>query len=146
MTQDSTGKNQGNWLAHRHRRPSDNELSREQLLEDWVGMERAASIKADLRPQTPTIGELVSEIMRKFKLDEVDVFDRLRTDWAGIVGPSIARECAPVNLANGTLTIAVRDTTWRFVLETQQKKAMLAKIQATLGKDTPLKTIRFISK
>lgn len=145
MEQDTSSKNQGNWLSHKHRRPSEIETSREQLLEEWVGMERAAAIKAELRPQTPPISDLVSEIIRKFKLDEPDDFNRLRTEWAVIVGPAVARECAPVNLSHGTLTIAVHDSTWRFVLETQQKQTILAKIQAKHGKDA-VKTIRFISQ
>ena len=141
---ESIEKNQGEWLSRAHRRPTNEEMCREQLLEDWVGMERAASIKADLRPKTPSISELVAEVMRKFDLEAVDSFDDMRSRWADIVGAAIADACAPANLSEGRLTIAVHNPTWRYVLEVQQKKALLAKIQSTFGKDL-VKAVRFIS-
>ena len=65
----------------------------------------------------------------------------LRLDWAGIVGPQLASETAPLRLASGTLTIACSGP---IALELQHLSAALGeRVNRHLGRDA-VQRLRFV--
>jgi predicted nucleic acid-binding Zn ribbon protein len=51
------------------------------------------------------LGNLLRTLVSGRGWDERLAFGRLRTDWAGIVGPALGARSEPVRLAKGVLTV-----------------------------------------
>lgn len=80
------------------------------------------------------IGEIVDGLMRERTFARGVPIGQLSADWASVVGPRLAAECAPVSLESGVLVVAASDGPWgaqvRFLASEIRNKA-----NATLGAD-----------
>ena len=118
-------KVQGTWLARVDRRskgwsmpglPSLREHEREQTLADFVGEERAPSVFASLRPAFKDAGKLASSIVGNLDLKSDALLKELARNWTCIMGADNARQCRPLSVENGALSIEVFSASWLFAL------------------------------
>ena len=76
--------------------------------------------------ETP-IGEIVDGLMRERTFARGVPIGTLASGWAGVVGPRLAAESAPVSLESGVLVVAASDGPWgaqvRFLGDEIRRKA-----------------------
>jgi len=127
--------------THFARRPSLRERSREQVLRDWFGEERATGeILAHQSPAVHIAGPLDSALTRLGLRRPVDL-ERLRDDWAEIVGADLAHYCQPVALHGTCLDVEVVDAAWLYELRTMHSREIQARVErASEGR---VNTVRF---
>ena len=141
----------GHWLGHsdNHRKLGERrvatrrELSRERTIADWVGPERATEVIASLRPETPTIADLVDEQLLACRGRAITNLDKLRQNWTKLVGDDCAAQSYPSHLNGNTLVIEVNNSTWKYMMELQKKDEILSFIQTFLA-DGSVKALRFV--
>lgn len=118
------------------------EYGREQAIRDFVGTDRAPAVLAALRPQPKTIAEIMPDVLKSHMVKKDDPMNTVRDNWLSLVGPDISAVAHPHILYNGVLTIAVTNSSWKFVLERQQKRSLLAKLQTI--KSANITDLKFI--
>lgn len=118
-------KAQHGWLARNDRRskgwnrpwlPSRREYEREEAIIDFVGEERASSVMASLRPSFQNAGEVANAILGKLDLKSNTLLDEISQNWTYIVGSDNAKQCRPLGVENGALSIEVFSSAWLFAL------------------------------
>lgn len=67
-----------------------------------------------------------------------DAFERVRLQWARVVGPGLARVARPLGLESGVLRVAVVSESWRRGLEDQARR-----IVGRLRTFAPVQRLRF---
>jgi hypothetical protein len=84
----------------------------------------------DRTTEGSTIGEIVEGLMRERTFARGVPIGQLSADWASVVGPRLAAECAPVSLESGVLMVAASDGPWgaqvRFLASEIRNKANAA--------------------
>ncbi len=67
----------------------------------------------DAREAPPReVGEVIRQILSEAGMRHGLALGRLARGWAGVVGPRLAGETAPIRLENGALTVAARTQGW----------------------------------
>lgn len=118
---------QGEWLTRRDNAtagefygiPSKMEREREELVADWVGEENKAGVFAALRPQAHSIKNLVDAFEKSVPVEKINLLDRIKADWAEIVGADNAEQCVPVGISMKKLTVEVASSNWMYILKGQ---------------------------
>jgi hypothetical protein len=142
----------GHWLGHRdnerrthfRRHASTREYRRERTLREWLGLDRAVAEFTELRPPARSLSEILPEVMSSIGMRENDLLIRIRERWPELVGPDAARETLPQTVRQGCLFVEVASPTWRFVLETQHRHRLQARLRQEFPDD--IQDIRFVPK
>ncbi|MBD2329443.1 DUF721 domain-containing protein [Alkalinema sp. FACHB-956] len=87
-----------------------------------------------------SLGKVLPQLHIPSPSIEQQNLDRIQTQWAAVVGATIAQHTRPVNLAQGILQVATVNSVWVQNLMFQQT-ALLAKLNQTL--ELQLVKIRF---
>lgn len=95
--------------------------SRESALGSWLGSERQAEVFSELRPLHENVDGLVDQLLSRFEQEDALTLSRLQAGWEGLFGRDISRQCSPLSVKDGILTIEVNNPTCLYVFERQQK-------------------------
>jgi predicted nucleic acid-binding Zn ribbon protein len=60
-----------------------------------------------------SIGELLGSQLQRLGAEEVVVENKLKSNWSKVVGPALAKNCAPDCIEDHTLYIRVENEIWR---------------------------------
>ncbi|MCK5802034.1 MAG: DUF721 domain-containing protein [Lentisphaeria bacterium] len=139
------------WLArrdncerrHRGRRPSGRERRREEALGDWYGKERATEEFALLRGPLKQVSELVDAVLDDVGAQPNILVEKLGNCWADVVGRDASRNCHPTVMRDGVLFVEVKSAPWLYMLERQQKTAVLERVN-TFSRGE-IKDVRFVA-
>ena len=130
-------KSSNRWLSRseyrqtsRHGHPSSREASRERALTDWIGEDRRPGVFADLRPEARTMTDLVQDVLDSVKNPDLARLEKIQGAWPELVGADIARQSRPSRINKHLLYVEVPSSTWRFVLESQHKAGIGARVVA----------------
>ena len=80
LKREDSERKTGEW-----RMPSKREMSREELLGEWLGEEREPSVLADLRPMKTDMEALVGEALASVGQEEMLMLTKLQDHWEEIV-------------------------------------------------------------
>ncbi|MDP4200202.1 MAG: DUF721 domain-containing protein [Bacteroidota bacterium] len=89
------------------------------------------------------LGEAIAEALKHFGLDAKARNYHVLTNWAEIVGETIAQSTHAEKLERGVLTVRVVNAAWRYEL-TMRSREILRKIADACGDDV-VKEIRWKS-
>ena len=128
----------GGWLTRSDNRnagefygiPSRNEREREEVLADFVGEERRAEVFASFRPAPKSIKSLVQAIVSEHPVEEIELLDNLKANWAAIVGADNASQCRPVSMSGKRLNVEVYMPAFMFVLRGQLNRMINERLKA----------------
>ena len=81
---------------------------------------------------TAPVGDLVGGVLDKYRVRPNARRERVLIDWTGIVGERIAQRAYPIDMRNGVLVLAVKNSSWMHQL-TFLKSDLLAKVNQALG-------------
>jgi len=107
--------------------------SREDLLADFLGDERASSILADLHPQPRPVKVFVDSLLQQSRPSELDLRQFLERQWPAIVGDVNARQCRPLTIRGSTLVIEVFQQMFLYLLKTEQRNIILQRVSDYTG-------------
>jgi Dna[CI] antecedent, DciA len=127
----------GCWVLPKMRFVTRQQILRYQLVSDWRGADDGPLNDCPLR----TLGELVPEVMKGWRLHEKLREEDVAAAWIEIVGGMLARDTAPDGLKRGVLTIRVLQPAVHHELM-MRKRQLVAKLQERFGKDE-LKDVKF---
>jgi len=128
--------------THFGRGPSRAEALRERLLQDWYGEEQGRLESVEHQRGAVRAGEVLAHVFKRFGIKVNLELADLQAAWTKVVGPDIARQTFPYAVHNGTVQIEVPDPTWRYVLETTRKKAILEAVRThSKGQITGLRLV-----
>jgi hypothetical protein len=113
------------------------DVLRRQVKREWRGFDDALDLNAGIHLPS----EFIAEIIRSAGLAEGMEEEKLRSLWADLAGPYVAKASQPQSLKRGVLTIRVTQPAMRFHLE-QMRGSLLTKIQQAAGNDK-IQSIRF---
>lgn len=130
--------------THWRRRPSMRERGREWLLREWYGAGWASEEIVERQPPAHLIAEDIDRLMAKTGGGERALLERLRREWADIVGADIAKYTAPDSLQNQRLLVEVAHPAWMYVLEREHKPVLIERIQAAAPDQ--VREVRLIQK
>ncbi|MBQ7651074.1 MAG: DUF721 domain-containing protein [Victivallales bacterium] len=128
----------GGWLTRSDNRnegefygvPSRREREREELLADFVGEERRAEVFASFRPPPKDIKNLLESILSEHPVEDIELLDGLKQNWASIVGGDNAKQCRPVSIDGKRLFVEVYMPAFMFVLRGQLKSVINKRLEA----------------
>ena len=90
---------------------------------------------------TKALAQAIQELTLSFGIDKkLEQYEAV-TQWAGIVGPQIAKETEPQKIERGLLLVRVRKGVWRNEL-TMRKEEIIAKLNKAIGNNA-VKDIKF---
>ena len=133
----------GGWLTRNDNRnegefygfPSRREREREEVLSDFVGEERRAEVFAAFRPAPKNIKDLLESIISEHPVEDIELLENLRQNWASIVGADNAKQCRPLSIDGKRLYVEVYMPAFMFVLRGQLKSVINVRLNAyTNGK------------
>ena len=138
LSANSSRPEEETWLSRRTNRnrthfgrvPSPRERSREGLLQDWYGSDRARLEVLAHQPTARPIEQVLGEVMSRFARGEAALFEKIRGGWPDMVGADIARHTRVAALRDSVLRIEVSSSTWRYVLEREHRDRILERVQA----------------
>lgn len=130
------GIKDGHWLARSDNqnhpdffgKPSHKEAQREEVLADWLGEERRAPVFADLRPEPADMKTLLKSLLSTVNVGDLQLLDKLKEAWPTLVGDVNARQCAPASIKDTTLNIEVYNSSWLFILRSQQQNIIARRV------------------
>ncbi len=128
----------GGWLTRNDNRnmgefygmPSHREREREEVLADFVGEERRAEVFASFRPAPKSIKDVLESFLSKQPVEEIELLDNLRRNWASIVGADNAKQCRPLSMEGKRLHVEVYMPAFMFVLRGQLKSVINGRLSA----------------
>ena len=124
------------FLPHTRRRllkESEQVNSREDLLADFLGDERASSVLADLHPQPRPVGMFVDSLLKQVHPEELDLRQQLERQWPALVGEVNARQCRPLTIRGTTLVIEVFQQMFLYLLRTEQRNIIQQRVSDYTG-------------
>ena len=125
----------------KYRGNSRNENQRKRLLEDLYGKDRARlELEVHQRPDAHISG-ILEGILKNTKMDNRGQFSNLIDRWEELVGVAVSTLCRPTAINGPTLMIEVDHSSAMHVLETYNKKDILARVKSVC-KD--IKFIKFV--
>jgi predicted nucleic acid-binding Zn ribbon protein len=102
-----------------------------------------AEIIAHQRPAVH-VGETVDTWLKRFGMGRQAALERLRDAWSEVVGPDLARYCAPVALHGTRLDVEADSSSWLYELRTVHADEILARVgRASEGL---IKAVRFVPR
>ena len=107
--------------------------SREDLLADFLGEERASAVLADLHPQPRPIGVFVDSLLKQVHPEELDLQHLLEHQWPTLVGEVNARQCRPLAIRGSTLIIEVFQQMFLYLLKTEQRNIIQQRVSDYTG-------------
>ena len=124
------------WLEHRDRRsrthhfrrPSPRERSREQLLRDWYGDDLATGEMLTHKKPAVHVSEAMGEVLASLGMRRQATLEKLRDNWAEIVGPDIAGQSAPVAMYEQRVDVEVSSAPWMYVLKTMHQPMVTERV------------------
>lgn len=119
------------------RRATRRERLRHQAITDWRGVEDGPLMDS----QAQSLGAIIPQILKTWKLDERLREDDVAAAWEGIVGAFNARHTAPDGLKRGVLTVRVIQPALHHTLM-MQKGTLLKRLQERFG-EKEIKDLRF---
>ncbi len=125
LKREDSERKTGEW-----RMPSKREMSREELLGEWLGEEREPSVLADLRPMKTDMEALVGEALASVGQEEMLMLTKLQDHWGEIVEEEVAKMSKPMSLFRGCLRVRVLNSSLLFVFERQLKGKIMEKVAA----------------
>ena len=125
LKREDSERKTGEW-----RMPSKREMSREELLGEWLGEEREPSVLADLRPMKTDMEALVGEALASVGQEEMLMLTKLQDHWGEIVAEEVAKMSKPMSLFRGCLCVRVLNSSLLFVFERQLKGEIMEKVAA----------------
>ncbi len=124
------GREDNRRKTHWRRRPSMRERRREWLLREWYGNSWVSEEIVERQQPAHLIAEDIDRLMAKTGGAERALLERLRREWADIVGADLAKYTAPDSLQNQRLLVEVSHPAWMYVLEREHKPVLVEKILA----------------
>ena len=82
--------------------------------------------------RTPTIGEVLKEVLRSRGLGNASELSGLSSKWAAAVGEKVASHAGPEGLRGGTLTVVVDSSAWMNQLSMLSPE-IIRKVNEALG-------------
>lgn len=82
----------------------------------------------------PLSGAL-ERILSDFKKNHEQPKNKLREEWASLVGEKIAGHSRPAEVNNGVLLITVDNASWAQEIAVRYKQIIIKRIQESLGED-----------
>lgn len=76
------------------------------------------------------MSDLVQDVLNSVKNPDLALLEKIQGAWPELVGADIARQSRPSRISKNRLCVEVPSTTWRFVLESQHKAGIGARVAA----------------
>ena len=125
----------------KYRGNSRKENQRKRLMEDLYGKDRARlEMEAHQRPDCHISG-ILEGIMKDVNVDDRAQFSDLLARWEELVGQAVSTLCRPTAINGPTLMIEVDHASAMHVLETYNKKDILARVTSVCA---DIKYIKFV--
>lgn len=83
---------------------------------------------------TRSLGDVLNDVLARYKLHDTLHKARMPHYWADVVGPRLAALTEVRGLENGVLKVHVRDATWRAELALRREE-LRTKLNARIGSD-----------
>ncbi len=78
------------------------------------------------------VGNIIEQVVQRWRKQSGDVLDRVATEWAVIVGPAIAQNTRPFALKGSMLIVNVESPGWIHQLQ-YLKGEIVSKVNTELG-------------
>ena len=88
------------------------------------------------RREPRAVGALLESVLGDLGLDDTAAVLRIADRWEELVGPEIARHCAPAGLRGSVLEITVDSSVWCQQLQLRRPE-LLARLRGALGEAAP---------
>ena len=92
--------------------------------------------------RTPTIGEVLKQVLQNRGLGNASELSGLHSKWAEAVGEKIASHAGPEGLRGGTLTVMVDSSAWMNQLSMLSPE-IIRKVNEALGGGERVEELRF---
>ena len=76
------------------------------------------------------MSDLVQDVLNSVKNPDLALLEKIQGAWPELVGADIARQSRPSRINKNLLYVEVPSSTWRFVLESQHKAGIGARVVA----------------
>lgn len=123
------------------RRPFDPPLAwrikrtpRDNVLSQWRGIDLGEQEKAR-KPSDKALADILPGVLKEIGLDRRQSDLEILKVWNNLMDPAVVAHARPVNLAKGTLFIAVDSSVWMDELVRYRRREILQRLQHSFGKD-----------
>lgn len=107
---------------------------RENVLTQWRGIDLAEQEKANIK-SAKTAADILPGVLKGIRLDRRQSDLEILKVWNNLMDPTVVAHAKPVNLAKGTLFIAVDNSVWLDEIVRYRRKEILQRLQHSFGKD-----------
>lgn len=106
----------------------------------WRVQQERAQIDIDSPPPLPpfvvgTLGQAIPELMKELGTADLYLRDEIVREWAGMLGPALAKNTRPGPVERGSLTVFVTNSMWLSELKRYSAKLLMQKLQNKFGAD-----------
>ena len=108
--------------------------AQETILAEWRGIELSEQDRS-LRSTARSFGALVPKVIGGMGLDRRQADLEILKVWNSLVDPQILEHARPVNIAKGTLFVAVDNNVWMAEIIRYHRHEILKKLQGAFGAD-----------
>lgn len=110
------------------------ERARATALTEWRRMDLRPMEGARRRAERP-VSDILSGVLRHIRLDQRQAESQVVAVWKQVIDPSVVAHARPVNLAKGTLFVAVDSSPWLAEIVRYRSKEILERLQLAVGRD-----------
>ena len=112
-------------------RLDENEWARHELVRDFFGAKAMPGLMSRHAGRARALSGLMENAVDELRSHQAPLpLVKAQRLWPELVGADLARICRPVELRpGGSLLVAVDSSSWRFLLEREHKKRLLAELR-----------------
>jgi hypothetical protein len=112
--------------------------ARRRALAEWRGVD-LAPLEIARADRAQPVRQIVSQVLKDLHLDRRRGDAEVLKAWNDLIDPNITAHAQPINLHQGTLFIAVDNSTWLSEIVRYRRKEILDRLQKCFGKDLVVK-------